>query len=261
MSMNEDKKHPTVVDEVNARHGRGTVQQMDEDVVAAVRVTPTGWRSLDDALGIGGWPVSRVIEVFGPQGSGRTTVGLQALAVAQRAGAHVAFVDMNHDVGPETLARHGLDLSRLLVSQPDNGEQALEVVEALARSGAVSFVVLDGVENLIPSATLEGADSQHFGLQARLMSQGLRKLVAIVARSNLTILFLNLLGTRPGVTYGAGETTSGGNALKFYASVRVQLTRVEPGTTKAKVVKNKLAPPFVTCALDLSTEAIASEGV
>jgi recombination protein RecA len=226
-----------------------------------VPAIPSGALSLDRALGCGGYPRGRIIEVFGPESSGKTTLTLHAIAEAQRAGGVAAFIDAEHALDVNYARALGVDVDQLLVSQPDTGEQALDILEALVRSGAVDLVVVDSVAALVPKAEIEGdMGDQHMGLQARLMSQALRKLTGVTHRSDTTIIFINQLRMKIGVMFGSPETTTGGHALKYYASVRLDIRRIGPvkngdevcgNRTKIKVVKNKLAPPFQLAELDI----------
>jgi recombination protein RecA len=246
---------------LDKRYGRGSLMRLGERPVQNVEVLRTGSVGLDLALGCGGYPRGRVVEVYGPESSGKTTLTLHAIAEVQRSGGIAAFIDAEHALDPQYARSLGVNVDALLVSQPDSGEQALEIAETLVRSGAVDLVVIDSVAALVPQAELEGdMGDAHVGLQARLMSQALRKITAITARTGTIVLFINQVRQKIGITFGNGETTTGGNALKFYASVRLDIRRIGTVTdrdavvgarTKIKVVKNKLAPPFRNVEVDI----------
>ena len=240
--------------QIEKQYGKGSVMRLGENIKMNVDAVPTGSMALDAALGIGGLPRGRIIEVYGPEASGKTTLALHAVAECQKMGGEAAFIDVEHALDPVYARALGVDVDSLLVSQPDTGEQALEIMEALIRSGAVDIVVLDSVAALVPRAEIEGEMGDAFvGLQARLMSQALRKLAGTVSKTNCLVVFINQLRMKIGVMYGNPETTTGGNALKFYSSVRLDVRRVEAikegsnvigNKTRVKVVKNKVAPPF-----------------
>ena len=242
--------------------GKGSVMKLGDSADKLnVEVIPTGCLSLDFALGVGGLPRGRIIEIYGPESSGKTTIALHAVAMAQKQGGTAAFIDAEHALDPVYAKHLGVDIDELYVSQPDNGEQALDICEALVRSGAIDIVVIDSVAALVPKAEIEGdMGDSHVGLQARLMSQALRKLAGVISKTNAVAIFINQLREKVGVMYGNPETTTGGKALKFYASVRLDIRKGEPikdganiigNRTKIKVVKNKVAPPFRTCVVDM----------
>ena len=251
-----DKKKAlqTALSQIDKNFGKGTVMRLGDRPEMNVEAIPTGSLALDAALGIGGVPKGRIIEIYGPESSGKTTLALHILAEAQKRGGEVAFVDAEHALDPVYAAALGVDIDNLLVSQPDTGEQALEITDALVRSGAVDAVVVDSVAALVPKQEIEGEMGDTFvGLQARLMSQALRKLAGTIAKTNCVVIFINQLRMKIGVMYGNPETTTGGNALKFYSSVRLDVRKVESikeggnvvgNKTRVKVVKNKVAPPF-----------------
>ena len=255
-SQASDKKKAlqTALSQIDKSFGKGTVMRLGDRPEMNVEAIPTGSLALDAALGIGGVPKGRIIEIYGPESSGKTTLALHILAEAQKRGGEVAFVDAEHALDPVYAAALGVDTDNLLVSQPDTGEQALEITDALVRSGAVDAIVVDSVAALVPKQEIEGEMGDTFvGLQARLMSQALRKLAGTISKTNCVVIFINQLRMKIGVMYGNPETTTGGNALKFYSSVRLDVRRVESikeggnvigNKTRVKVVKNKVAPPF-----------------
>ncbi|OPC80779.1 recombinase RecA [Embleya scabrispora] len=259
--QDREKALENALAQIERQFGKGSVMRLGDEVRAPIEVIPTGSISLDVALGIGGLPRGRVVEVYGPEGSGKTSLALHAIASVQRAGGIAAIVDAEHALDPEYAKKLGVDTDALLVSQPDTGEQALEIVDMLTRSGAVDIIVIDSVAALVPRAEIEGEmGDSHVGLQARLMSQALRKITGALNQTNTTALFINQLREKIGVMFGSPETTTGGRALKFYASVRLDIRRIETlkdGTeavgnrTRVKVVKNKLASPFKQAEFDI----------
>ena len=254
MDENKSKALNAALSQIEKQFGKNTVMRLGDNTVQAVEAVSTGSLTLDIALGIGGLPKGRIIEIYGPESSGKTTMTLQAIAECQKAGGTCAFIDAEHALDPQYARKLGVDIDNLLVSQPDNGEQALEIADMLVRSGAIDMIVVDSVAALTPRAEIEGEmGDSHMGLQARLMSQALRKITGNAKRSNCMVIFINQIRMKIGVMFGSPETTTGGNALKFYASVRLDIRRVGQvkegdeiigSETKVKVVKNKMAPPF-----------------
>ena len=252
----------TAIKEIEKNYGKGSVMILgDESFNMKLEAIPSGSIKLDKALGIGGYPKGRIIEVYGPESSGKTTFALHALAEAQKLGGYAAFIDAEHALDPQYAKALGVDIDNLILSQPDTGEQALEITEALIRSGAIDMIVIDSVAALVPEAEIRGdMGASHVGLQARLMSQAMRKLSGVISKSNTIVIFINQIREKVGVMFGNPEVTPGGRALKFYASVRLEIRRSEAikhGTdivgnvVKVKVVKNKVAPPFKTLVVDL----------
>lgn len=261
MAEDKNKALEDAFKSIEKQFGKGSIMRLGDKVNEVCEVVPTGSISLDMALGVGGYPKGRIIEIYGPESSGKTTFALHAIAEAQKQGGIAAFIDAEHALDPRYAYALGVDVDNLIVSQPDTGEQALEICDHLIRSGAIAIIVIDSVAALVPKVEIDGdMGDSHIGLQARLMSQAMRKLSGAISKTNCVAIFINQIREKVGVMFGSPETTSGGRALKFYSTIRLDIRRVEQikqgdqaigNLTRIKVVKNKVAPPFKTCDIDL----------
>ncbi len=261
MTEEKEKALAEAFKTIEKQYGKGAVMKLGERVNEKIEVIPSGSIALDVALGVGGYPKGRIIEIYGPESSGKTTFALHAIAEAQKQGGYAAFIDAEHALDPSYAKALGVDVDNLILSQPDNGEQALEIVEALVRSNAIDIIVIDSVAALVPKAEIEGdMGDSHIGLQARLMSQAMRKLAGVINKSKAVAIFINQIREKVGVMFGSPETTSGGRALKFYATIRLDIRRIDQikqgteaigNSTRIRVVKNKVAPPFKVAEVDI----------